>query len=51
MTLQSFLLSWDILLQTAELGIPALTGPPRSVGIWAGIKMLCPGQKLGLPDP
>lgn len=25
-TLQSFLLSWDILLRKAELGIPALSG-------------------------
>lgn len=25
-TLQSFLLSWDILLRTAERGIPALSG-------------------------
>lgn len=50
-TLQSFLLSWDILLRTAELRTPALSGPPQPVGIWAGIKLLCPGQKLGLWDP
>lgn len=27
-TLQSFLLSWDILLRTAELRTPALSGSP-----------------------
>lgn len=37
--------------ENGRTGDPSFEWPPRPVGIWAGIKLLCPGQKLGLWDP
>lgn len=37
--------------ENCRTGDPSIEWPPWPVDIWAGIKLLCSGQKLGLRGP